>query len=131
MAADFARQAIDIELNTETGTDHGTANYLEALTLAYVETGNTDKALQTIEEALNLVPESRDSLKGASLSYSRAYVLAMANRRDEALAEINRLLNTPGGMERWELYLNPQWDFFRDDERFNELIKPLNLEEAV
>ena len=23
------------------------------------------------------------------------------------------------------------WDFFRDDERFNELIRPLNLEEAL
>ena len=130
MAADFARQAIDTELNTETATDHGTANYLDALSLAYVEIGNTDKALQTIEEALNLVPESRDSLKGTQLSYSRAYVLAMAGRRDEALAEIDRLLKTPGGMDRWELYLNPQWDFFRDDERFSELIRPPNLEEA-
>ena len=48
----------------------------------------------------------------------------------EALAEIERLLDKPSGLVRWNLYLDPMWDFFRDDERFNALIKPRNLDEA-
>ena len=54
----------------------------------------------------------------------------MAGEREESLMEIERLLNTPAGLSRWELYLNPDWDFFRDDERFNALARPKNLEEA-
>ena len=45
------------------------------------------------------------------------------------IPEIERLLNTPAGLSRWDLYLNPDWDFFRDDERFNALARPENMEE--
>jgi hypothetical protein len=51
----------------------------------------------------------------------------MSGNRDEALLEIERLLSIPSPMDRWTLYLDPMWDFFRDDERFNQLVRPLNL----
>ena len=63
-------------------------------------------------------------------SVNRAMILGMGGQRDESLAEIERLLKTPVGLNRWELYLSPDWDFFRDDERFNALARPENLEEA-
>jgi len=55
------------------------------------------------------------------------YVLALVGQHDEALILLEKLLNTPNGFKRWHLYLDPRWDFFRDDERFNQLIKPLNI----
>jgi hypothetical protein len=54
----------------------------------------------------------------------------MTGKREEALVEIDRLLKHPTGFTRWKLYLDPRWDFFRDDERFNDLIRPLNLKET-
>jgi tetratricopeptide (TPR) repeat protein len=129
-AVDLAQQAIDAASGFEPVTDDAAATVLQALAFAYVSMGQADKALQSIEEALNLMPESRDSINGANLASTRAWILAMTGSRDAALAEIERLLNTPAGMVRWDLYLSPQWDFFRDDERFNDLIRPLNLKEA-
>jgi len=53
----------------------------------------------------------------------------MAGQRDEAISELERLLETPAGPNRWQLHLDPTWDYFRDDERFNELIRPDNIGE--
>ena len=76
------------------------------------------------------MPEERDKIDGTAMATQNAYILARTGHRDEALAEIERLLIQPAGFSRWTLYLDPFWDFFRDDDRFNELIRPLNLEEA-
>ncbi len=78
-----------------------------------------------------IMSEDLDILFGAGMSMVHAQILALAGRRDESLKEIERLLQQPGGFIRWFLYLDPAWDFFRDDERFNELIRPLNLDEAL
>ena len=58
-------------------------------------------------------------------------MLALVGRRDEALAMMPMLLEIPNGFEKWWLYLDPRWDFMRDDERFNELIRPDNLEQSI
>jgi hypothetical protein len=57
-------------------------------------------------------------------------ILGMAGQREKSLAEIERLLNTPAGLNHWDLALSPDWDFFRDDERFNELARPLNQDDV-
>ena len=67
---------------------------------------------------------------GSFASQTRAQVLGMAGKREEALAEIERLLNSPYRLNRWWLYLDPRWDYFRDDERFNDLIRPEGVGEA-
>ncbi len=41
------------------------------------------------------------------------------------------LLEVPNGFDKWWLYLDPRWDFMRDDERFNALIRPDNLEQSI
>jgi len=35
------------------------------------------------------------------------------------------LLRTPNGLTRWELALDPRWDFLRRDPRFRALATPL------
>ena len=55
----------------------------------------------------------------------------MAGKREEALVEIERLLQHPIGFSPWLLYLDPRWDFFRDDERFNTLVRPDDLAETM
>ncbi len=99
------------------------------LAKAYANAGQFDQALAVANRARELKPESADSLEGTMNSIVRAMILGMAGQREESLLEVDRLLNTPASITRWELYLSPDWDFFRDDERFNELIRPLNLKE--
>jgi len=129
----IAQQAIEAFLETQSassGTDASNAFALSALALIYAQTGELAKALEYANKACTLIPESRDSFAGTQFSQTRALVLAMSGNRDEALVEIERLLSIPGQIDRWLLYLDPAWDFFRDDERFNELVRPLNLKEA-
>ena len=57
-------------------------------------------------------------MNGPVIEGLRAQILGMTGQRDEALVEIERLLNTPAGLVRWQLRLDPTWDFFRDDPRF-------------
>ncbi len=103
---------------------------LSYLAEAYALLGETEKALTAAREAMDIIPEEKDMLFGSDISKKHAQVLGMIGRRDESLAEIERLLAHPTGFNRWELYLDPRWDFFRDDERFNDLVRPLNLQEA-
>ena len=59
------------------------------------------------------------------------FVTALTGERDRALELMAQLIDMPAGFIRWEMYLDPRWDFFRDDDRFNELIRPDNLELSV
>ena len=131
-ANEYAQQAIEAfqEIQSaSSGTDDNNASILSSLAFTYAQTGELDKALEYANQACALIPESRDAFTGAGLSLTRALVLAMSGNRDEALLEIERLLSIPATQGRWVLYLDPAWDFFRDDEQFNELVRPLNLKE--
>lgn len=66
----------------------------------------------------------------AEMRFTRALVLGMAGKREESLAELENLVKQGANISPWRLSLDPNWDFFRDDERFNELARPLNLDEA-
>ena len=125
----YAKIAIE-KLTSLTPTGSITDGFeLNTLALAYAFVGENELALATSKNAMATTPEDKDSFEGVTASEVNAQVLALTGNRDEALAEIERLLNHPTGFGRWELYLDPRWDFFRDDERFNELIRPLNIDE--
>jgi TolB-like protein/Flp pilus assembly protein TadD len=94
------------------------ANLLASAAQVRATLGQYDLALATIDEALQLLPESEDSLDGRQIAISRAVILGQAGRRDEALAEIERLMALPFGISVMNLALHPRWDFFRDDPRF-------------
>jgi tetratricopeptide (TPR) repeat protein len=130
MAKEHTQEAIDFGEAYQSSNPNNMAWILTVLSQAYAISGQMELALATSLRARDLKPESQDSLEGPELSNTYAMILGMAGHRDEALAEIERLLNTPAGLNRWILNLSPEWDFFRDDERFNELIRPPNLVEA-
>ena len=51
-----------------------------------------------------------------------------AGKRDAALVELERLFSTVFPISKSQLQIDHRWDFFRDDERFNELIRPEGAE---
>ena len=131
LAQEHARLVIEkVNSLPRTGSNIDGFEYSD-LAIAYAFIGEFDKALETANASIEIIPEDKDFMFGTNLSEARAQVLGMIGQRDEALAEIERLLNHPTGFNRWELYLDPRWDFFRDDERFNELVRPLNLKDAA
>jgi tetratricopeptide (TPR) repeat protein len=93
--------------------------------------GDFEGAIAAAEEVVRLQPYETDKLEGSYPLENLCFVLALVGRRDEALAMLPMLLEVPNGFDKWWLYLDPRWDFMRDDERFNELIRPDNLEQSI
>jgi len=120
---------IDLLTKTQPSGINTDAFELSYLALAYAGKGMYDEALTSIDQSIEIMQRGGDAIFAPEMEKVRALILAMSGNRDEALAEIERLLNDPVGFSRWELYLSPYWDFFRDDERFNALARPLNLED--
>jgi len=97
------------------------------IALAYALTNEPQSALETMQEATSTIRSVEDALAGATIDGLAARILALVGQRDLAIQEIERLIDTPGyTLTRWNLTLDPRWDFFRDDERFNDLVHPVN-----
>jgi len=92
--------------------------------------GEHEKALESSQRAIEMIPMEKDHIFGMFLRRTHTMLLARAGKRDEALEILAATVDKKEGLTRWQLYLDPRWDFFRDDERFNELARPLNLDEA-
>ena len=92
--------------------------------------GRFDEAIAAANHAVEIMQSSGDAIFTVGMRVTRALVLGMAGKREESLAELENLFKQGVNITRWQLYLDPNWDFFRDDERFNALARPLNLEEA-
>jgi TolB-like protein/tetratricopeptide (TPR) repeat protein len=128
-AEEFSRMAIEQGEAYQSPNSNNMAWALDGLANSYANAGRYDDALQTAEKARQLKPESKDTMEGPYMSMTWTRMLALTGQRDAALVEIERLLDTPAGFNRWDLYLDPNWDFFRDDARFNALVRPDNPEE--
>ena len=100
------------------------------LGMSHAYLGDNIKALEASRKAVELGPTDKDHLFGPIIERNHALVLAMTGHRDEALMLLEAYLETPRGYTRWGLHLDPAWDFFRDNGRFNALIRPLNLEDT-
>ncbi|MFT5453288.1 MAG: tetratricopeptide (TPR) repeat protein, partial [Enterobacterales bacterium] len=125
-------KVISLQRNTQlTGTNISRAFQLSNLALAKILLGETEAGIILARQALTIHSYATDTVDGARIDGFVSYALALAGERDEALKMLEWLLDTPDGYWRWHLYLDPRWDFFRDDERFNQLIKPLNFEQSV
>lgn len=104
----------------------------ELNTLAQLIALQGDKMLSiaTAEEATQVVSLQGDDVDGRWHLLTLSWVLAKVGEGDRALAILAQIIGKPSGPRPWELYLDPRWDFFRDDERFNDLIRPHNLEQS-
>ncbi|MCH8059315.1 MAG: hypothetical protein IIA11_02540 [Proteobacteria bacterium] len=107
------------------------ASELDTLALALALQGKKTRAIEIAEEATRILSLENDKLEGQWPLKVLCKVLALSGERDRALEMMAQLIDEPNGFVRWEMYLDPRWDFFRDDERFNDLIRPHNLEQSA
>jgi len=109
--------------------------YVDAFIVANLATsrsylGEHEEALKASQQAMEILSQQQDHLFGTILAQNHTLLLARAGKRDEVLTRLEATLDQYEGPTRWQLYLDPHWDFFRDDKRFNDLVRPLNLKKA-
>jgi TolB-like protein len=96
---------------------------LENLALTQSMLGQHAAALETIDKARALSPESNDAINGPQKSFTRSVILVRAGRLDEGYAEVTRLLHVPFGAPIDLLFLsNPVELLLKDDPHYDELI---------
>lgn len=85
------------------------------------------------EEALELAnliyrdnPREKDEMLYGWLLSTRAMIKALAGDEESAIDDLALALKTPAAFQwtPWELHLDPNWDFLRDNPRFVELATP-------
>jgi tetratricopeptide (TPR) repeat protein len=109
--------------------DQAVASELGTIAFALALQGETERAIALAEEATQLISLQGDKLDGQWHLGVLCQILALSGERDRSLEILVQMIDKPAGFFRWEMYLDPRWDFFRDDERFNDLIRPLSLVE--
>ena len=99
------------------------AVYHENLALTEAVRGNREAAHAAIDKAISLRPLSLDALGGARLLVSRAIVLTILGEHDEAVAQLQRLLQMPSTVSKNWLRLHPIFEPLRNNARFNALVR--------
>jgi len=89
--------------------------------------GNKVEALRCSQRAKELMPESKDTVAGVAVSFGCAQTLAWVGEKNQALAELARILRTPYGGNVHAIRVDPFWLPMRGDARFEALLNdPLN-----
>ena len=94
-------------------------------TLALVEALLGDRDAQAIadgERAAEMLPISKDALRGPDVLSNLAVVYAWCGKLDQAFNELSVLVKAPYGIYYGHLKVDPLWDPLRKDPRFDQLL---------
>lgn len=98
------------------------ADALASSALAYAALGDREHALAAARRSIDMVPVSRDALRGATNTVGLAYVAALVGDKDLAISTLRQALAIPSNMSVQLLRIDPWWDSLRSDARFQALI---------
>src|SRR5438094_141161 len=101
------------------------AEYAEALCvlgMSDAALGRKEEALAEGRRAVELCPVSKDAVLGAELLRNLAVIHAWTGEKDQALKQLEEVLQIPSPVSYGQLRLFPWWDPLRDDPRFERLI---------
>jgi TolB-like protein len=118
-ARTLAAEAVGL-MKDELGRQPESSPLWAALSLGHALLGNRDEALRCARKSAEILPESRDAIVGPSNSATCAFALAWMGEKDRALAEIERLLRVPWGMNVYAVRVS--FRPLRDDRRFKALV---------
>jgi tetratricopeptide (TPR) repeat protein len=93
------------------------------LGLIYAGLGRCEDAKAEVKRAVDQLPETKDAFDGPILVISRARIHKLCRDLDNALALLERSLQTPSGVTIHELRLDPVWDPIRADPRFQQMLE--------
>ena len=103
-------------------------NYAPAtcvLALIDAALGRKEEALREGRRALELLPESKDSMAGPYMVWQFAIIASWVGENDLAIEQLRHILQQPAGPQYGHLKLDPMWDPLRSDPRFEEIVASL------
>jgi hypothetical protein len=103
---------------------------LSVLALIDAQLGEKEKAIREGRTACDMLPPAKDAIDGVILMTNLAYVYALADEKDLALEQLATVSKLPFGPSYGELRLDPDWDWLRDDPRFEKIVGSLAPKKA-
>jgi len=95
------------------------------LGIADAALGNKEDAIREGRRAVELLPVSKDAIRGPLLIQYLALIYAWSGEKDLALEQLRVAARLPSQMSYGYLRLHPYWDPLRDDPRFEKIVASL------
>ncbi|MHC4582878.1 MAG: protein kinase domain-containing protein [Planctomycetota bacterium] len=118
---EYYEQAIDI-LKSKIAEDPNDARFHSSLGIAYVGLGRREDALREGKLAVELLPVTKEAMRGLWRVEELARIYVMVGKYDKAIDQLEDLLSRPGWMSIHLLQLDPVWDPLRNHPHFKKLI---------
>ena len=93
-----------------------------AMAGAYAAKGERERAIATARRAVEMLPVSRDALRGTGNLVSLGYVAARVGDVDLAVSTFRKALEMPSRVSATRLRIHPWFDPIRKDPRFQALL---------
>jgi tetratricopeptide (TPR) repeat protein len=111
-----------IALEPHSGSDRRSARVHSLLGLALSGQGRHEEAIQEGLLGVELMPPEVDALRGSENLLSLAQIYMAAEEYDEAVVQLERLLQRPGRHSRAWLRVHPLWTPLRTHPHFQDLV---------
>ncbi len=98
------------------------ARFHSALGIAYTGLGRKKDAIREGELAVELLPVTKEAMRGPYRVEDLARIYVMVGEHDKAIDQLEYLLSIPGPVSIPLLRLDPAWDPLRNYPRFKKLI---------
>jgi len=102
-------------------------SYHGDLGLAYAGLGRKEEAVREGEEAVRMMPISKDAVVGEQLVRCLAEIYMKCGRHEAAIDQIETLLSIPSWISPGLLRVDPLWDPIRSNPRFRRLSEGRSL----
>jgi serine/threonine-protein kinase len=115
---DSARTMLETEIEERPDDER----YRSALGIAYAGLDRREDAIREGELAVELLPMSKDALRGAYRVEDLARIYTMVGEYDAAIDQLDTLLAVPSPTAVPLLRIEPTWNPLRDHPRFQRLL---------
>jgi tetratricopeptide (TPR) repeat protein len=95
------------------------------LAMADAALGQRDEAIREGRRAVELMPVSKDAIRGPLLIQYLAVIYAWTGEKDLALDQLSVATGIPSHLSYGHLRLHPNWDPLRGDPRFEKIVASL------